>query len=167
MPERPSTIDGLLRNQAARHGDKLAVIDPATRITYADLDATTGDIAAGFVAAGVGKGTRVGLIMPNGARWVQIALAITRIGAVLVPLSTLLTARELIAQLRVASVQFLVSVDEFRGHRYLDELRGQRSKLPALRHVWPAGQVTHTTPADAAAGIVDKLTAAVTASFSG
>ena len=39
---------------------------------------------------GVGKGTRVGLIMPNCVQWVQIAVALTRIGAVLVPLSTLL-----------------------------------------------------------------------------
>jgi len=125
------TIDALVRHQAARHGSKPAVIDPATRITYEDLDATTRDIAAAFVAAGIGKGTRVGLIMPNGVRWVQIALALTRIGAVLVPLSTLLAARELIAQLRIAAVQFLISVEEFRGHRYLDELNGQRARLPA------------------------------------
>jgi acyl-CoA synthetase (AMP-forming)/AMP-acid ligase II len=81
-----------------------------------------------------------------------------------VPLSTLLTASELIAQLRVASVQFLISVEEFRGHRYLDELHGHTPKLPALRHVLPAGQSTPATPGGPAAGIVDKLTAAVTAS---
>ena len=57
--------------------------------------------------AGVGKGSRVGLIMPNRVQWVQIAVALTRIGAVLVPLSTLLQPPELVAQLRVASVQFL------------------------------------------------------------
>ena len=164
MPEHPSTIDAVLRNQAARHGCKPAVIDPAARISYDDLDASTRDVAAAFVAAGVGKGTRVGLIMPNGVRWVQIALALTRIGAVLVPLSTLLTAGELIAQLRVASVQFLISVEEFRGHRYLDELHARTPKLPALRHVWPVGQIALATPGGPAAGIVDKLTAAVSAS---
>ena len=30
-------------------------------------------MAAAFIEAGVGKGTRVGLIMPNGVQWVQIA----------------------------------------------------------------------------------------------
>ena len=54
------------------------------------------------MAAGVTKGSRVGLIMPNGVRWAQIAIALTRIGAVLVPLSTLLTGPELVAQLEVA-----------------------------------------------------------------
>jgi acyl-CoA synthetase (AMP-forming)/AMP-acid ligase II len=163
MPE-PSTIDALLRSRAKHDGSTPAVIDPASRITYDELDATTREIAAAFVEAGVGKGTRVGLIMGNGVRWVQIALALTRIGAVLVPLSTLLQPRELVAALRVASVQVLISVDQFRGHRYLDDLGPELPKLPALRQVWPAAQMTHTTPGDSAAGIVDALAATVTAS---
>src|SRR6202011_553496 len=119
-----------------------------TRISYRELDATTRHIAAAFVEAGVAKGTRVGLIMPNGVRWVQVAVALTRVGAVLVPVSTLLQPRELVARLRVASVHVLISVAEFRGHRYLDELELELAapvpgdpilqirKLPALRRVW-------------------------------
>jgi len=121
MPDA-DTIDRLVRFRAGSEGPKPAVIDPSTRISYRELDATTRHIAAAFVEAGVAKGTRVGLIMPNGVRWVQVAVALTRVGAVLVPLSTLLRPRELVAQLRVASVQVLISVAEFRGHRYLDEL---------------------------------------------
>ena len=78
------------------------VIDPTSPDQLPELDATTRDLAAAFIEAGVGKGTRVGLIMPNGVRWVQIAIALTRIGAVLVPLSTLLQPPELVAQLRAA-----------------------------------------------------------------
>ncbi|WP_370483732.1 class I adenylate-forming enzyme family protein [Mycobacterium sp. pUA109] len=141
------------------------VIDPGTRLGYDQLEATTRDLAAGLIDAGVGKGTRVGLIMPNGARWVQVALAATRIGAVLVPLSTLLTARELVAQLRVASVQVLISVEEFRGHRYLDELAGQLTaptELPALRQVWHADRLGQAAASEAATQIVDALAATVT-----
>src|SRR5918995_6073396 len=118
------TIDGLVKVRASRDGDKPMVIDTDGRITYAELDATTRDLAAAFFAAGVGKGSRVGLIMPNCVQWVQIAVALTRIGAVLVPLSTLLQPPELVAQLRVASVQHLIAVQEFRGHRYLDDVAG-------------------------------------------
>ena len=106
----PDTIDGLVRIRAEDDGDKPMVIDTDSRITYAELDATTRDLAAAFIAAGVSKGSRVGLIMPNCVQWVQIAVALTRVGAVLVPLSTLLQAPELVAQLRAASVQFLVAV---------------------------------------------------------
>ena len=165
MSEHPTTIDQLVRLRAAQHAAKPMVIDPLTRISYAELDATTHAIAASFVEAGVSKGSRVGLIMPNGARWVQIALALTRIGAVLVPLSTLLAPRELVAQLRVASVQFLVAVEEFRGHRYHDDLQSELAsptELPALRQVWTPEQFTKAPAGGAASGTVDALAQTVT-----
>ncbi|WP_304110032.1 class I adenylate-forming enzyme family protein [Mycolicibacterium bacteremicum] len=129
----PDTIDALLR---ARTGvGKPMVIDPDTRVGYDELDAGTAVMAAGLLDAGIGKGTRVGLIMPNGTEWVRIALAITRIGAVLVPLSTLLTAAELNAQLCTASVQHLIAVPEFRGRRYV------AGRVPSLRRVWTPTQI--------------------------
>ncbi len=78
MTESPATIDALVRQRAALHPDKPMVIDPVERVTFAELDASTHAMAASFLAAGVTKGTRVGLIMPNGVRWVQTALALTR-----------------------------------------------------------------------------------------
>jgi acyl-CoA synthetase (AMP-forming)/AMP-acid ligase II len=162
-PLNALTIDQLVRLRAAEHGDKPMVIDPAARITYRELDMTTRDLAAKFIDAGVSKGTRVGLIMPNNTRWVQVAIALTRVGAVLVPLSTLLAVGELVAQLRAASVQFLVSVEEFRGHRYLDELKSAPPlRLPALRQVWTADHLAHATAGEPAHGIVDALCETVT-----
>lgn len=134
MPDpQPDTIDALLRRHAA--STKSMVIDPDARISYAELDTSTQDLAAGLVSVGVGKGARVGLIMPNSADWVRIALAISRIGAILVPLSTLLTSRELTAQLRTASVQYLIAVDEFRGRRY------PHDPVPSLRQTWTPDDV--------------------------
>jgi acyl-CoA synthetase (AMP-forming)/AMP-acid ligase II len=158
----PDTIDQLVRRRAAQHGPKPMVVDLASRLGYAELDSTTKGLASALIDAGTVKGTRVGLIMPNGVRWVQIAIAVTRIGAVLVPLSTLLAPRELTAQLRSSSVQFLISVEEFRGHRYLDEL--QRDRLPALREVWTADRLRQSVASDAAGRMVDALAATVTPS---
>lgn len=157
-----STVDTVARSRAAAYGPKPAVIDPASCLSYRELDSSTHELAAALIGAGVGKGSRVGLIMPNGVRWVQIAIAVTRIGGVLVPLSTLLQPPELAAQLRVASVQFLISVDEFRGHRYIDEL--QRDQLPALRYVWNADRLAAAAAGEAAKRIVDPLTDTVTPS---
>lgn len=163
MPEASApTIDRLVRSRAAEFGGKPMVIDPGSRISYDQLDTATRELAAVFVQAGVGKGTRVGLIMPNNTRWVLIAIALTRIGAVLVPLSTLLRAAELVAQLRVAAVQFLVSVDEFRGHRYLDDVAAVRSELPALQQVWPTEQLDAAAAGARAGQIVDAMTQTVT-----
>ncbi|SRX94342.1 putative AMP-dependent synthetase and ligase [Burkholderia xenovorans LB400] [Mycobacterium shimoidei] len=158
MPE--GTVDAVVRSRAAEYGAKPAVIDPTGRLSYHELDSSTHELAAALIEAGVVKGSRVGLIMPNSVRWVQIAIAVTRVGGVLVPLSTLLRPPELREQLRVAAVQFLIGVEEFRGHRYLDEL--QDDQLPALRHVWAADRLTPATASEAATRIVDPLTGTVT-----
>ncbi|WP_370330008.1 class I adenylate-forming enzyme family protein [Mycolicibacterium hippocampi] len=155
----PDTIDGLLREQAVLHGDRPAVIDPAERITYRELDMVTRELAAGFIESGINKGSRVGLIMPNGVGWVRIAFALSRVGAIPVPLSTLLAPRELTAQLRAASVQHLVAVEEFRGRRYLDTL--ETSGLPALRSVRTPAQADALTAGPAAGLVVDALSRGV------
>lgn len=164
MPETTAhTIDELVRWHATHNGDKPMVIDPTSRVSYRELDESTADLAARFVEAGVGAGTRVGLIMPNSTRWVQVAIALTRIGAVLVPLSTLLRAGELVTQLRVAAVQFLVGVEEFRGHRYLDDLQAvPRTELPALQQIWAADQLGEAAASDPARRLIDAMTQTVT-----
>jgi acyl-CoA synthetase (AMP-forming)/AMP-acid ligase II len=154
----PDTIDTLIRTQAAQLGGKPFVIDTTNAMTYAELDTVTSALADALVSAGIGKGDRVGLIMPNNVRWVQLALALTRIGAVLVPLSTLLTARELVAQLQAASVRQLIAVEEFRGHRYLDDLASEHEKLPALQQVWRSDRL----PTGTGRSAISELAATVT-----
>src|ERR1700722_19105496 len=166
------TVDELVRFHSAHDEAKPMVIDHDRRLSYRELAVTTHDLAMAFINAGVVKGTRGGRIVPNGVRWVQIAIALTRIGAVLVPLSTLLAARELIAQLRTASVQVLISVEVFRGHRYLDDLRSALGvtnlsgtfpcpDLPALRQVWAADRLPDVSAAESNRAVVDALAATV------
>ncbi|WP_409427186.1 class I adenylate-forming enzyme family protein [Mycobacterium sp. SMC-11] len=158
MPEA-LTVDTVVRSRASADPAKPAVIDPLHRLSYSDLEVSSRELAAVLVQAGIGKGSRVGLIMPNGVDWVRIAVAVTRIGAVLVPLSTLLTPQELAAQLRVASVQFLISVEEFRGRRYLDGLPGD---LASLQRIWASDQLAGAAAEAGPTRIIDALTATVT-----
>ena len=61
-------------------------------------------------------------------------------------------------------MQFLVSVEEFRGHRYLDDLRSvPRLELPALRQVWPVDRLADATAGERARRIVDAMAETVTA----
>ncbi|OHV33642.1 AMP-dependent synthetase [Pseudofrankia sp. EUN1h] len=165
------TIPALIA--ARRRQDPLvqALVSDDASVTFAGLDDASRQLAARLVAAGVGKDSRVGLVMPNGIDWAVLALAVTRVGGVLVPLSTLLRPPELLAQLRTAAVTELVVVPRFRGRDYLDDLDeavpgltrrvrgGERpAEVPSLRRLWtPDGLPTDAVP-DA---VVDGLDASV------
>ncbi len=151
----------LRRNRAAAPGRPVVVSEDGS-ITHAELDDRSRELAGRLVAAGVSKASRVGLMAPNGIEWVLTAVAVMRLGAVLVPLSTLLKPPELKAQLGVASVSHLVVAREFRGRAYLDEVEslapgalaagaaGRCSDvLPLLRHVWVLGELPVATVGDA------------------
>src|SRR5258705_12858414 len=106
-----------------------ALVSDGRRITWAELDEASRALAGRLVGSGLGKGDRVGLLMPNGIDWATAALAVMRVGAVLVPLSTLLRPPELLAQLRVASVTHLIAVRAHRGRSYVNDLRSLAPRL--------------------------------------
>lgn len=168
------TIPALLRQRAADDADARFLVTDDDHLTYGQLDAETRRIASMLLRGGVGKGTRVGLLMPNGIDWAVLALGVMRAGAVLVPLSTFLRPPELHAQLVAAGIEHLVLSPTFRDRDYLADLReiapglvvdatGQHlSELPRLRsvYVWPwALAVMDRTVADAR--LTDALDAVV------
>ena len=178
MTARRHTIPALITRWAEEQPDaRFLVADDAT-LSYGDLDRLTRDIGARLAARGVGKGTRVGVMMPNSAAWVVAGLAVARLGGVIVTLSTLLRPPELEAQLRTAAVEHLVVIPGFRGRDYLADLLEISpalvphpvvdpapildATLPRLRSVlvWPEWSVAADVPV--APALVDALAAAVT-----
>ncbi len=117
------TIAGVLADQAQARGSRPLLICDAERLTYVEAERRSALLARGLVALGVGKGTHVGLLYPNGADFVVATLATTRIGAVAVPFTTFVTARELGEQLAHADVSLLLSASSFRSHDYRHRLR--------------------------------------------
>jgi acyl-CoA synthetase (AMP-forming)/AMP-acid ligase II len=148
------TIPALLALRHERDGDAQAVVTAEATLTYRELDDASAGLAARLGADGVVKGDRVGLVGPNGMEWVVHAMAVARIGAVLVPLSTLLRPPELLAQLATASVSHLIVGPEFRGRRPVEDLEAaapglpsvirsgdRHPALPSLRRLWMLGDV--------------------------
>ena len=161
MGDVPLTIAGLLQRNAKDHGDVPALISDTARLSWAELDERSRQCAAALVDRGVRRRTRVGLLAPNGLDWAVIAFAALRIGAVLVPLSTLLKAPELEQQLRIARVERLVLAGEVRGRRLHEEfaallpVEGERAALlPALRSAWRMDDVVSWAAAEPIAGQV-------------
>ena len=94
----------------------------AETLSYRELDARSAAMAAAFVAMGAGKGTRIALLAPDGILWATTFLAATRIGALLVAVSTLATAPELAHIVRHSDAQLLIGVRRFMRHDYAERL---------------------------------------------
>ena len=106
------------------------------RLSYAEADRHSAELARGLIALGAGKGTHVGVLHPNGPDWIIAMLAAARIGAVVVPFSTFATTPELTAQLAHADVEILLACASYRGHDYRQRLAAlDPSATPLLRHV--------------------------------
>ncbi len=150
FPPFEPTIPHLIRAAAATHADRMLAVLGDHRMTYADANTISAAIAKGLLAAGVGKGTRVGLLAPNSPDWIAAWLALGRIGALGVLLNTYYKTRELDWVLRHADVQVLLSVPGHLGHDYLSRLEEivhpggdpviRAPTHPYLRSVWVLGQ---------------------------
>src|SRR5438128_11781843 len=152
VPEM-ETLAGLLDAAAARFADREALAyAPHGQVTgrrsWSELRAESRLAARRLLAAGVGKGTRLALLCSNRPEWLPIAFGAARLGAILVPLSTLWKRDELGYVLAHADVQLLVMLPRFRHHDYLAALnevvpelrraepgRLHSTRLPALRRV--------------------------------
>jgi fatty-acyl-CoA synthase len=83
------TTLGALPEQAARRwGAREAICFRDRRWTFAEIADGVDRVARGLVALGVRPGDKVALWMLNRPEWIEIAFAILRIGAVLVPINT-------------------------------------------------------------------------------
>ncbi|MGV0643032.1 class I adenylate-forming enzyme family protein [Mycolicibacterium sp. XJ2546] len=133
MPE--TTVDTVLRGQAARRGTHPLLICDDDRLTYAEADTRSAELARGLIALGAGKGTHVGVLYPNGSAFMVAMLAAARIGAVVIPFSTFARPPELRGQLAHADVEILLSAESYRNHDYRQRLDGLVDALPLLRHV--------------------------------
>jgi long-chain acyl-CoA synthetase len=112
-PERP--VWWLLESAAQRFPDSPAVAFPvapmARRLTYRQLKQEAERFAGAMASMGVGKGDRVGLLLPNSPQFVVAWYGLQRLGAVPVGNNPLYTQRELAHQLSDAGVEILVTLD--------------------------------------------------------
>ena len=125
----PPTLPVWLRQLAADFGPREVMVQDERRITYAEAEEASAELACTLVARGVGKGAHVGVLFPNGVDWLVAFLAVTRIGAVAVPVNTFFQPRELAWALRHADVQLLLTTPRFLANDYCERLE---SAVPAL-----------------------------------
>ena len=143
-PDYVPTLPNTFRLGADNFGSRIMMVQGERRLTFRDAERQSAILARRLLAAGVGKGTRIGVLMPNSPDWVVTFLAITRIGAIAVLISTLYQRRELAWVIRHADLHALFMADAFLSHDYVGrleeiapDLREQTSERPLLLEALP------------------------------
>jgi acyl-CoA synthetase (AMP-forming)/AMP-acid ligase II len=95
--------------------DNEAYVDSVSdlRLTFAELNARSNQIANALLADDVQKGERVGLLLMNSAEFMEAYFALAKVGAVVVPLNWRLVADELEFILKDSGTRRLIFGDEF------------------------------------------------------
>jgi long-chain acyl-CoA synthetase len=103
-----------------------------TPVTWREFAAQVSDIAAGFIAAGIQPGDRVGLMSRTRFEWALLDYAILSAGGITVPIYPTSSAEQLewiLSDSGAAAI--VVETDDHAG-----KVTAARPGLPALGHVW-------------------------------
>jgi o-succinylbenzoate---CoA ligase len=100
-----------LRRRASSNPERLAVIDGSSQITFAELDVRVDRAAAWLAGNDVHAGSHVAVHMPNSIGFMELVHAISRLGAILVPINLRLTPDEIAWQLADVQASHLISAD--------------------------------------------------------
>ncbi len=142
-PWVPRTLDAMLAECAAEHGDRPLVLTDDRTLTYTEVDAWATRLADGLVARGVRPGDHVGVILANYPAFVPLKFAIARAGAVAIPFNFLYRRDELAYVLAQSGCRTLVTMSRFAGLDHLAMLddiapgweHGPTAALPGLHDV--------------------------------
>ena len=112
VPSPVTTLGELLPTAARRFADRTALIVEGRSFTFAELDSLASRVAHGLVSLGVQPGDRITLYGPNCWEWVVGYHAIARTGAVVNPISSMLTPEEVGYVVTDSGARVLVTSDD-------------------------------------------------------
>src|SRR6266704_6902098 len=135
---QPASFNALVAEQAARRGDQTFVFDSTTSLTFAGFRDKALRLAVGLRREGLGPGDRVAVQLPNWTEFPQLAAALSRIGAIMVPIMPVYREDEVAYVLRHSGAVAAVTCHDFRGFGHLEMFGKLRAEAPDLRRVYVA-----------------------------
>lgn len=153
------TLPGFLREVTSEYADREALVfhtaSDIVRWTYAELWERALEVARALRAIGVGKDTRVGILMTNRPEWISSFFGVSLAGGVAVALSTFSTPEELEYLLQASSVAVLLFERRVLKTDFCSVLRRlapeieatspgtlQSTRFPFLRHLAMVGDAS-------------------------
>ena len=110
QPFEPLSLPDMLSASVARKGDAPMLDFMGRRFSYAEVARGVARVARGLQQRGIGKGSRVGLFLPNVPHYVAAYYGALAAGATVVNFSPLYTVAELEAQVEDSGTDTLVTL---------------------------------------------------------
>ncbi|MDO4562504.1 MAG: AMP-binding protein [Clostridia bacterium] len=99
--------------------------------TFADVRDYSNRIANFFVSLGIKKGDKVMLLLKQRYQYWMCAVAIHKIGAVLIPASVQLTKKDLVYRINAADVKLIISTDDHTLAQCVEDAEKETNSLTA------------------------------------
>jgi len=135
------TAHFLDRNLTRAQAGRIAYYSGERSLSYRALHEQVNRFACALHGLGIGKGDRVVLRIPNCLEFVVCALALHRLGAVVVPTNVLLRERILTYIANTSEAKALVAHRDF-----LDDVEAGRGRHETLKHYIAAGGGSSAAP---------------------
>ncbi|MEU1993637.1 class I adenylate-forming enzyme family protein [Nocardia gamkensis] len=153
----PLTLPGFLREVTRGYGDREALVahtgTGVVRWSYAGLWERATEVARALRACGIGKDSRVGVLMTNRPEWLSAVFGVSLAGGVAVALSTFSSPAELDHLLRLSGVSMLLFERSVANKDFAEVLTGlepavgtaapgalRSTAYPFLRHLAMVGE---------------------------
>ncbi len=126
-------IGSLLGRHARFRPGHTAVVCEQKRFSFVAFNRRVNRLAHALLNLGIRKGDKVATILPNCLELLDVYWAAARIGAVVVPLSPLLTARGFFNLLKDSDTTVLITCSEFTST--IDSIRTELPLIPSGRFI--------------------------------
>jgi len=120
-------IGSLLTRHARYRPDHTAVVFNEHRLSFSEFNRRVNRLANALLDLGLSKGDKIATILPNCLELLEIYWAVAKIGAVVVPLSTLTRGRGLVNLLQDSDVTAVLTNRDF-----VDEVDAIKPDLPGI-----------------------------------
>ena len=130
-------IGSLLPRHAQYRPDHTAIVFKNNRFTFQQFNQRVNRLANAFLDLGVGKGDKIATILPNCLELLEVYWAVAKMGAVVVPLSTLTRGKGLANLLQDSEVTLVVTNSEFS--QAVDAIKSHLPRIAPDRYVVTGG----------------------------
>jgi len=125
------TLNEMLARSVERSGDRPAFIFKGQETSFSEFEDAVERCAAGLAVLGIGKGDTFGIVMRNCPEFVILSFALSRIGAVAVPVNFLEKPDRIAYIFNDAEVKGCLTSKSF-----LRAIHEVRDSVPTLKHIF-------------------------------